>query len=47
LFLFQELLLEEFTLIPDDPARGLLSDATPQQADSQQYGCGCFRFRRP
>lgn len=44
---FQELLLEEFTLIPDDPARGLLSDATPQQADSQQYGCGCFRFRRP
>lgn len=45
--LFPELLLEEFTLIPDDPEQGLIPDALPQQADSQEYGCGCFRFRRP
>lgn len=45
--LFPELQLEEFSLIPDDPALGLIPDAPIQQADSQEYGCGCFRFRRP
>lgn len=39
--------LEEFTLIPDDEwAGGLISHATPELADSQKYGCGCFWFRR-
>jgi len=42
-----DLTLVEFSLIPDDPRDGgLITDADPQMADAQIYGCGCFWFRR-
>jgi SAM-dependent methyltransferase len=44
---FAELKLQEFTLIPDDPADGgLIYNASQEMADSQEYGCGCFWFTR-
>lgn len=42
--LFDELELKEFALIPD--SGGLISNASSAQADAQQYGCGCFWFRK-
>jgi Caenorhabditis protein of unknown function, DUF268 len=42
---FQELELREFSLVPDDWAKeGFIRNATPEQADKQRYGCGCFWF---
>lgn len=43
---FPELELKEFTLVPDDPRKGLVVHASGALADSQQYGCGCFWYRR-
>jgi SAM-dependent methyltransferase len=44
---FGELELAEFALIPDDPALGgLVVGAAKELADAQDYGCGCFWFRR-
>lgn len=44
---FAGLELREFSLIPDNEGQdGLLVDAPPKLADSQDYGCGCFWFRR-
>jgi SAM-dependent methyltransferase len=44
---FRELELVEFTLIPDDPSDGgLIANASASVSDSQNYGCGCFWFRR-
>jgi SAM-dependent methyltransferase len=44
---FSDLELVEFALIPDDPQQGgLVKDATSQMADAQNYGCGCFWFRK-
>jgi SAM-dependent methyltransferase len=44
---FRDLELVEFSLIPDDaPSVGMVRRATPEQADRQEYGCGCFWFRR-
>lgn len=44
---FADLVLEEFALVPDDPAYGgLVRNATREMANAQSYGCGCFRFRR-
>jgi len=44
---FGTLELKEFALIPDDPAQGgLFRDAPRQLADAQDYGCGCFWFRK-
>ena len=44
---FAELKLEQFALIPDrEEDGGLLIDAGEAQADAQNYGCGCFWFRR-
>jgi SAM-dependent methyltransferase len=39
---FGDLTLRQFALVPDDPRYGLVEDATPQLADAQRYGCGCF-----
>lgn len=41
---FKDLELIEFTLIPDkgDPVR----NATCELTDEQEYGCGCFHFRK-
>ena len=45
---FPELTLQEFALIPDDPAQGsLIVGAAPEMVDRQNYGCGCFWLRRP
>lgn len=37
--------VREFYLIPDDGARPI-EDATEQQANEQEYGCGCFWLRK-
>jgi SAM-dependent methyltransferase len=44
---FSPLTLKEFALVPDDPAEGFIIDATEQQADRQEYGCGCYWFVNP
>jgi SAM-dependent methyltransferase len=41
---FAGLQLEEFSLIPD--AGGLITDADPALVAQQQYGCGCFWFKK-
>ena len=43
--LFPGLELVEFSLVPD--AGGLIRQAAPELADRQEYGCGCFWFRKP
>lgn len=44
---FSGLELKQFALIPDSPQDGgLILDATGEMADLQQYGCGCFWFRK-
>jgi hypothetical protein len=45
---FQDLKLEEFALIPDRPKDGgLIVGASQEMADAQNYGCGCFWFKKP
>jgi SAM-dependent methyltransferase len=45
---FADFDLKEFSLIPDGREDGgLIRNATPEMADRQSYGCGCFWFRRP
>lgn len=41
---FSELELVEFALIPD--VGSLVEDASKELADEQNYGCGCFWFRK-
>ncbi len=43
---FEDFDLLEFTLIPDQSNEGLIVNATKEQADQQNYGCGCFVFRK-
>jgi len=44
---FDELELKEFSLIPDNAQdAGIIINATGEQADSQNYGCGCFWFTK-
>jgi hypothetical protein len=42
---FAPLQLQEFSLVPD--TGGLLQDADPLMVSKQDYGCGCFWFRKP
>lgn len=43
----RDLELVEFSLIPDDAASvGMMPGASHELADRQEYGCGCFWFRR-
>lgn len=43
----ENLKLIEFSLIPDNPEDGgLIRNATAEMADVQEYGCGCFLFRK-
>jgi hypothetical protein len=38
----------EFALIPDgDAPVGLIYDAPRDLVDAQEYGCGCYWFRKP
>jgi SAM-dependent methyltransferase len=42
---FDGFTLKEFSLIPDSPRQGgLIRNATKEQSDMQDYGCGCFWF---
>jgi len=43
---FQGFELKEFTLIPDQSSEGLIANATKEQSDVQNYGCGCFWFQK-
>lgn len=44
---FERLELIEFALVPDNPEDGgLIRNAVPDMADAQEYGCGCFLFRK-
>jgi len=44
---FSDLKLQEFVLIPDHPRDGdLVVNAAPDMANAQNYGCGCFWFKK-
>ena len=44
---FKNLELVEFSLIPDNAIEtGIITNATQKQADEQNYGCGCFWFKK-
>lgn len=42
---FSELKLEEFSLIPEITG-DMIKNATKEQADAENYGCGCFWFKK-
>jgi hypothetical protein len=45
--MFPNLILKEFSLIPDNAIeKGIIYNATKEQADKQVYGCGCFWFTK-
>lgn len=45
---FRGLELKEFALVPDNHRDvGLIRQATPELADAQSWGCGCFWFVKP
>lgn len=45
--MFSNLLLKEFSLITDDPRDGgIITNASPEQSDQQNYGCGLFLFSK-
>lgn len=47
LSLFPEFELMEFSLIPDNALEvGIINKADPALVASQQYGCGCFWFKK-
>ena len=43
---FSEFKLMNFSLVPDDKQKGLKNNANKEIADKQEYGCGCFWFRK-
>lgn len=44
---FKELSLRQFAVVPDNPEDGgIIVNATQKMADRQNYGCGCFWFRK-
>ncbi len=43
---FSELKLVEFALIPDKTPGDLIRNASRELANQQEYGCGCFLFRK-
>ncbi|MDB5297610.1 MAG: putative SAM-dependent methyltransferase [Phycisphaerales bacterium] len=45
--MFAVLQVERFSLLPDDISGGLIDDAPEALVDAQEYGCGCFAFRKP
>ena len=44
---FDGLTLQEFALIPDGPVADGLLAADASLAAAQEYGCGCFWFKKP
>ena len=46
--MFRGMILEEFSLIPDNAADGnLIVSPNKELLERQSYGCGCFLFRKP
>jgi len=46
--MFEGLEVEEFSLIPEDPADGgLVKWPSEELLSKQKYGCGCFLLRKP
>lgn len=44
---FSDLNLEEFSLITDNAIKtGIITNATKEMSDSQEYGCGLFWFKK-
>jgi len=43
---FKQLNLIDFSLVPDDKDIAFINNATREMADKQDYGCGCFWFRK-
>lgn len=43
---FSDLVLIEFSLIPDVSNEGLIIHAKKTDCEEQQYGCGCFWFKK-
>lgn len=45
--LFSDLELQEYSLIPDNAVKeGMIMNATRQQTEQQDWGCGCFWFKK-
>lgn len=45
--MFSDLQLAEFSLIPDNAIEtGMIYNASEELSDKQNYGCGCFWFRK-
>jgi hypothetical protein len=43
--MFPDFETKEFSLIPDNALeKGIIDNASPDEADNQEYGCGCFWF---
>lgn len=44
---FEGFELKDFSLIPDNAMQtGIISNATEEESDKQNYGCGCFWFKK-
>lgn len=43
---FKDFRLLDFSLVPDDKKLGFINNATKEMADKQNYGCGCFWFKK-
>lgn len=42
---FKDFELKDFSLISEsNKVKGMIDNATKKQADSENYGCGCFWF---
>lgn len=44
--LFPSLRLDEHALVPDAAASGVIENPGPALVNAQEYGCGCFVFRK-
>ena len=44
---FRDFRLMEFALIHERGDEGLLTGTTSEMVDAENYGCGCFWFKRP
>ena len=45
--MFPGLILKSFSLIPDDSKAGMIQNPPEDLVASQEWGCGCFVFRKP
>jgi hypothetical protein len=43
---FIDFQLMDFSLVPDDKSLGFINNTNKEIADKQEYGCGCFWFKK-